>query len=159
MKNTILAFAALGLFACGQPDAANRYAEIKKASWLLGAWQNNSPEAKMSETWTQLNDSVFAGESYVVVGADTVSSEKLRLAQEGAQLLYIPTVRDENQGKPVRFTMISASDTKLVFENPQHDFPQQISYTKISSDSLVAEISGMVNGKREAQSFPMRKVK
>jgi hypothetical protein len=46
---------------------------------------------------------------------------------------------------------------KMVFENEQHDFPQQISYQKLSRDSLVAEISGVIKGEFRAQQFPMRK--
>lgn len=46
----------------------------------------------------------------------------------------------------------------LVFENPMHDFPQIISYTKITCDSLVAQISGEKNGQERKQAFPMKRV-
>jgi hypothetical protein len=45
----------------------------------------------------------------------------------------------------------------LVFENKEHDFPQKITYTKISNDSIVAEISGMKDGKQSKESYPMKK--
>jgi len=60
---------------------------------------------------------------------------------------------------PVRFATKTISETQLVFENPQHDFPQTISYTKITADSLVAEISGTKNGHERKQIFPMKRVK
>jgi|GEM_PF-3228321 len=50
----------------------------------------------------------------------------------------------------------SMSETQLVFENLKHDFPQIISYTKVTSDSLVAEISGTKNGQK--QIFPMKQM-
>lgn len=50
------------------------------------------------------------------------------------------------------------SETQLVFENLKHDFPQIISYTKVTSDSLVAEISGTKNGQKQKQIFPMKRI-
>jgi hypothetical protein len=47
----------------------------------------------------------------------------------------------------------------MIFENPAHDFPQFISYTKITTDSLVAEISGTKNGQARKQRFPMKRIK
>jgi hypothetical protein len=59
----------------------------------------------------------------------------------------------------VRFILKASSDQKLVFENQQHDFPNIISYTKINADSLVAEISGVKNGQKQKQTFPMKRLK
>ena len=44
-----------------------------------------------------------------------------------------------------------------MFENPGHDFPKKISYTKITNDSLVAEISGQQQGKPASEKFAMKK--
>lgn len=42
----------------------------------------------------------------------------------------------------------------LVFENPQHDLPQVISYTKINAGcSLFGKISGIKNGKYIGNNF------
>jgi hypothetical protein len=47
----------------------------------------------------------------------------------------------------------------LVFENPKHDYPKKITYTKINDDSLVAEISGILDGKPSSEKFSMKKNK
>jgi len=135
------------------------YNEIEKANWLIGQWQNNSSEGNATEVWDKLNDSTFIGKSYFVVGKDTVSSETIRLEQNGSELFYIPTVTEQNAGQPVKFTLTNSSNNQLVFENSKHDFPQKISYTKISKDSLLAEISGIMEGKQNSQNFPMTKIK
>ncbi|MBY0432721.1 MAG: hypothetical protein K2U26_01275, partial [Cyclobacteriaceae bacterium] len=90
---------------------------------------------------------------------DTTIFETVRLLQEKNSLFYIPQVKNQNGGLPVRFKEKQISDNELVFENPEHDFPQTISYTKITADSLVAEISGTKNGKERRQKFPMKRVK
>lgn len=133
--------------------------DIKKAEWLIGTWENKTPKGSVYETWNKISETEFAGKSYIIKEKDTLVFENIRLAQEQDGLFYIPIVKKQNDGLPVRFATKTISETQLVFENPQHDFPQIISYTKITSDSLVAEISGNKNGQKRRQMFSMKRVK
>lgn len=133
--------------------------DIKKAEWLIGTWVNKTQRGSIYETWSKTNDNEFSGKSYIVKEKDTIVFENIRLAQEQDGLFYIPTVKNQNDGLPVRFAIKTISETQLVFENLQHDFPQIISYTKISGVSLVAEISGTKNGQERKQTFPMKRIK
>jgi hypothetical protein len=133
--------------------------DIKKAQWLIGTWENKTPKGSVYETWNKTSDTEFAGKSYVIKEKDTIVFEKILLVQEQDGLFYIPTVKKQNDGLPVRFASKTISEIQLVFENPQHDFPQIISYTKVTSDSLVAEISGTKNGQKRRQMFSLKRVK
>ncbi len=133
--------------------------ELKNAEWLIGTWENKTARGSIYETWDKTSASEFAGKSYIVKEKDTVVFETLRLVQEKDKLFYIPTVKDQNDGLPVRFTAKTVSGTELVFENPQHDFPQVIAYTKAGTDSLVAQISGTRNGQERRQVFHMKRVR
>ncbi|NOT74372.1 MAG: hypothetical protein HOP08_05540 [Cyclobacteriaceae bacterium] len=135
------------------------YANLEKANWLLGKWGNNAGGAVITETWKTRNDSTFSGASYAVVGSDTVSSETISLAQIGSDVFYIPLVKGQNDGKGIKFKLTSSANDQLVFENPEHDFPQKISYSKISADSLMAEISGMIKGEARSEKFPLGRVR
>jgi Domain of unknown function (DUF6265) len=163
--NTLLAILTTAslLQACQAPTPstppAPKYPQLEKAGWLLGTWQNQSPEGVATEVWKQENDSVYAGSSHFVIGQDTVSSESIRLEASGQSLAYVPTVKGQNNDAPVRFTLSTATDKQMVFENPAHDFPQKISYTLVGADSLVAEISGTVEGQAQSQAFPMKRVR
>lgn len=132
--------------------------DITKAGWLIGTWENKTLKGSIYETWRKETDSKFSGKSYIVKEKDTIVFENIQLIQEPDGLFYIPTVKNQNDGLPVRFTVKTISETQLVFENPQHDFPQCISYRKISADSLVAEISGTKKGQERKQTFPMKRV-
>jgi len=132
---------------------------ITHAKWLIGSWKNQSAKTVDIETWKKLNDSTFIGRSYSLTGADTVSSEHIRMEQHKGKLYYIPTVKNQNGGKAVTFTLTSSNNKHLVFENPEHDFPQKITYTQITNDSLVAEISGTRKGRQKAIQFPMKRGK
>lgn len=143
--------------ALNQAKPVNDYSLIKALSWLDGSWQSQSPQGKAIEVWTIQNDSVYAGKSFFVSGSDTLSSETITLEQTGAELNYIPVVKNQNLGKPVKFKLTDTDKDLWVFENPAHDFPTVIKYRRIGQDSLLAEISGMQNGKEEVMQFAMKR--
>jgi hypothetical protein len=132
---------------------------IQKTEWLIGNWENRTPKGTFYESWNKTNDNELSGKSYIIKENDTVVFETIQLLREQERLFYIPIVSDQNNKQPIRFAATMISENRLVFENPQHDFPQIISYTKISADSLVAQISGIKNGKERRQIFPMKRVK
>ncbi len=133
--------------------------DIAKAEWLIGTWVNKTPKGGIYETWSKETANKFSGKSYIVKEKDTIVFERIQIVHEQDGLFYIPIVKNQNDNLPVRFATKTISETQLVFENPQHDFPQTISYTKITADSLVAEISGTKNGHERKQIFPMKRVK
>ncbi len=166
MKINFKSFISLAIssifFSCNNSNTieskSNEFSVIENAHWLIGEWQNTSSSGILTETWEKLNDSTYAGKSFFVIGKDTVSSETIRIEQHGKTLLYIPTVKNQNNEEPISFVQTSSSSKQMIFENQKHDFPQLISYTQTNKTSLVAEISGVVNGKNKTQSFPMQKV-
>jgi hypothetical protein len=50
------------------------------------------------------------------------------------------------------------TDTTVVFENPQHDFPQRVGYERKGGDALLAWIEGTRNGQTRRVEFPYRRV-
>lgn len=132
--------------------------ELKKTEWLLGVWENKTTKGSVYEMWSKINHHELQGKGYLIKEKDTTVFETIQIIQEPNSLFYIPTVKNQNSSLPVRFEAISVSETKLVFVNLQHDFPQSISYRKINSDSLIAEILGTKNGQKHKQIFPMKRV-
>ncbi|HSD15352.1 MAG TPA: DUF6265 family protein [Flavobacterium sp.] len=169
MKKFTVALAVISLAACnqrkesslqiGEPEeiVTKTYEQLEKADWLLGEWENASAKGSLTETWKQENDSTFIGETFFTAPIDTIFHENFVLQQKNDSLIYNVTVKGQNNDKPVPFYMTSIDDEQVVFENPKHDFPSKITYYLISSDSLVAEISGMKDGKESKESYPMKK--
>lgn len=149
----VFSFVAICAWTTKEPN------DIKKAEWLIGTWENKTQRGSIYETWSKTNDNEFSGKSYIVKEQVTIVFENIRLVQEQDGLFYIPTVNNQNDALPIRFATRTISETKLIFENSKHDFPQIISYAKINTDSLVAEISGIKNGQERKQTFPMKRVK
>lgn len=162
MKRNLALALICAFTACSQkPTVGNESIKPKKiaqANWLVGTWFSESGERSNYESWNKYNDSTYLGRSYSIQRGDTVSSESIKLVQQGEVVNYIPTVQGQNNDMPVMFKLVSSDSNKLVFENATHDFPQVITYLSVPPDSLIAEISGMINEERQAQKFPMRRV-
>jgi hypothetical protein len=88
---------------------------------------------------------------------DTVHSETIILTQLNNQLIYSPTVKGQNDDKPIDFIMTSDSENNFVFENPKHDYPQKIVYKKVNENSLIATISGIQQGKVSSEGYRMKR--
>lgn len=137
----------------------NEKDKIKTAHWLLGQWETKSEDGTLTETWKKANDSTYNGHSFFLKGKDTIHYETIVLQQIEEQLSYNANVRGQNDDKPVAFLLTETKENQLVFENPAHDYPQKISYTQVSKDSLVAEISGIQSGKPSSEKYVMLRTK
>ena len=73
------------------------------------------------------------------------------------EVFYVPVV-PHNEGA-VYFKMTEQSEDKVIFENPEHDFPQRIIYLRISNDSLHVKIEGLDKGVESNVDFYFRKTK
>jgi len=133
------------------------YNQIKEMTWLEGTWQNQTNDGLFTEQWTKVNDSVFTAVSALTKDKDTLFYETVVLDQKGDSLHYIVTTPKQNDAKPVSFTLKSFTANSYIFENNKHDFPQRITYTKVTNDSLMSEISGNQNGKPAVEQFPMKR--
>lgn len=133
----------------------NNYSKIERANWLIGNWINKTDRGTLVENWKKVNDSVYNGESYLILDKDTVFGESVVLKETNNKLTYTVIVGGQNNEEAVRFEMTSITDNKIIFENPDHDFPIKITYHNTSNDSLVAQISGERNGKPTLEEFVM----
>lgn len=157
MKNRVVLGIFIATIFCGWTFRQDN--NLKRAEWLIGSWVNKTQRGDIYETWSKLSAFEFSGKSYLLREKDTILLETVQLLEAENSLFYVPIVKDQNGGLPVRFTAKAVSDAELVFQNLEHDFPQVISYTRINADSLVAEISGTRDGIERRRKFPMKRVK
>jgi hypothetical protein len=160
---TSLSLAVLLISACSSketssPEKKQEKSRLEKAAWLLGSWKNNSDQGIMTETWIKDHADSYSAKTYFVIGQDTVFRELSKLEETGSNLQCVISIEGENDEKPVTFKMTEQSEQNLVFENPEHDFPQKITYQH-KRDSIIAEISGMQDGKFVKERFGMVRVK
>ncbi|MBF2708414.1 DUF6265 family protein [Flavobacterium soyangense] len=143
-------------------NSCNKSKESSKivvADWLPGKWENKSVDGDLLEIWKKTNDSLYDGASYFIKGKDTLHFEEIQLKQKGETLFYVSTIRGQNNDEPVTFVHKPEIEKQLVFENLKNDYPQKISYSKITNDGIVIQISGIQQGKPSSDKYSLKKVK
>ena len=126
-------------------------------AWLEGAWSRTDPRGRRTEEyWTPPRAGTMFGTNRVIAGGRTVFFENLCIeAQEDGTLVYLASPKGRQP--PTPFRMISATADEVVFENPEHDFPQRVIYRRTSETDLTMRIEGMERGERQFSEWPMRR--
>jgi Domain of unknown function (DUF6265) len=123
---------------------------IQRAAWLQGCWESTTPTRSVEESWTTARGGSMIGVGRTIRDGKMIAYEMIVLREQGDRLAY----EAHPSGQPAATffsTRISASE--LVFENPAHDFPQEVGYRR-DGDSLLAWIRGTQNGKERRVEFP-----
>lgn len=153
MKNIALIFIAV-LLATSCNETKKEADKLERVGWINGFWKMTSPQGTMTESWMQANDSTLAGVGkFTDTAGKVLTTEEIRIVLRKDKLWYIPTVSNQNMGKPVSFQEISFTDSMVVFEDKGHDFPQRIAYVRQSDMKMLAYIEGEVNGETERLDF------
>jgi hypothetical protein len=113
------------------------------AGWLTGCWTMTAGSRSVTEHWLGPEGGTMIGVSRTVSGGKTVEYEFMLIRQRAGGLEYV--AKPSGQPEAV-FTSTSVSATEIVFENPAHDFPTRIAYSK-QDGGLLATISGTIDGK------------
>ncbi len=149
MNYRVSTFIAVTLFLYGSAAAQ----EKDPLHWLTGLWTIDTGKGHTVETWRQANDSTLLGRSvFVKYKSDTVLQETLELSRRSGEWAYRSTVVGQNNGQAIIFKLIFLKGQEFICENPEHDFPQRISYRRIG-DRLYASIEGKNNGKFVKRNF------
>ena len=117
------------LLACN-PEKKNpdEQSNVPNLDWILGKWTrtNGEPEENTSETWNK-SENGYNGVAITAISGDTVFQESIKAYLDKGQWHYEVTGPNKI---PITFTSTSVTDTSFICENPAHDFPKEISYTK-----------------------------
>ena len=124
--------------------------------WLSGCWDNGDTLRRYEEQWMKPAGTSLLGMSRTVANGKTVAYEFLQIRQEKTgDIFYMANPSGQEQAI---FKLVKFETGELIFENPEHDFPQRIIY-HLKGDSLIARIEGMSKGKQRSSDFPMIRAK
>jgi uncharacterized protein DUF6265 len=146
--SVFLAVVVSGIGAA-RPTAAS---PVDRLVWFSGCWQQSTRGGQIvEEQWMAPRGGQMVGMGRTVRADSVIEWEHLRIFARDGRAVY----HAEPSGQaPADFTAMSVSDTLVVFENPQHDFPQRIIYRKRGADTLWARIEGTNNGRTRGVDFP-----
>jgi len=123
-------------------DSTKKEISIDQLNWLSGYWTDEINGIKMEELWLPVSNGSMIGihrDSFI---SGKIFFENLRIEQINDSIIYYAS---PNGRTPTEFNLISLSNNKVVFANPEHDFPQRILYS-LKAETLTARIEGNIEG-------------
>ncbi len=107
--------------------------------FLQGTWKADGRDTY--EKW-EVFEKAFRGKGYKLRDNVESISEELEIREIDGAVYYLATVASQNDGATIRFKMTEIGPDRLVFENPQHDFPKKIIYRRVSDEELAVQVLG-----------------
>jgi hypothetical protein len=140
IKKLLLIIPLLLLMQVSNAQETNEQ-KFKKLQWLTGKWVRTNSSVGQSgyETWKKVSDLKLSGKGITLKGKEVIFTENLELIVKENDIFYVVTVSGEP--KPVYFKLTAITDHGFTCENPKHDFPKKIAYSR-SGNHVKAVISG-----------------
>jgi hypothetical protein len=119
-------------------------AAIGDLAWLAGAWVGTrSSGSSIEERWSPPLGGAMLGVSRTVARGRMSAFEYLRIVERDGGLVYIA---QPGGAAPTEFVLTELTTTRLVFDNPRHDYPKRIVYELSAEGDLSATIGFLKGG-------------
>ena len=114
-------------------------ASTARLDWLAGCWRSPDASVVTEECWTPPEGGLMLGTNRTFRDGKAVAFEFLRLADEGAHVVYWASPGGRSPATP--FVLAELTPDRAVFVNPTHDFPERIAYSR-TAGGLVVTVEG-----------------
>jgi hypothetical protein len=153
---TLAALAAAAVWAA-TPQAGTTArpsgSALAALDWLAGTWVGTARGAEIEEHWLAPKGHMMLGVHRDLFPNGDMAFEFLRIESQEGGIVYLASP----SGAPATsFPLIERGDRRVVFENPQHDFPRRISYWR-EGDTLHARVEGPRGEHTEAIEWTFRR--
>jgi len=119
-----LACGGLGMLAAGAREAPSE--GITSLAWLAGHWRSESDGSIVEELWLPPRGGILLGLNRTVAGdGRRTGFEYLRIQRNGEDLEYVASPGGRS---PTSFRLVEQTSDRVLFTNPEHDFPKRIEY-------------------------------
>ena len=157
MSKSTFALAAVVLVLAAQAQAPVAKPTLQDFAWLAGHWRVEQGERLVDEQWMAPAGGLMMGMARNVQAGKVREYEFTLLRQEpNGDIVYVASPSKQTETK---FKLTSLRGGEAVFENPEHDFPKKIIYTRQPDGSLLAAIEGPGrDGKPRRVEYPFKRV-
>ncbi len=107
--------------------------------WLEGHWRSEADGRVSEEIWTNGEGGLYLGVNRTIRDGQARAFEFMRIVETDGGIAYCA---QPGGAEAVCFDTVSIEENQAVFENPDHDFPQRITYMR-ENDTLTATISDL----------------
>ena len=129
-------------FLTTSTSAAQTCDSMDAFQWMEGEWVAESEKYKTYESWTRVSGKTYEGAGRVVVSStgEERSTESIRLVEMSGEIFMLP--KAAHNTFPTPFKLEQCREGEVLFENKTHDFPTQLKYVLVGSDSMHVYVSG-----------------
>jgi len=131
----------------GQPGTtAVVFHSVEPLAWMAGAWSFTTGTQTSEEHWLAPAGGAMLGMNRDVRDGKMADFEFMRIEASAEGVFYIASPRG---APPVQFRLVESGVERVVFANPDHDFPKRILYWIGDDERLHARIEGETPDKGE----------
>jgi hypothetical protein len=113
---------------------------VSDLGFMAGCWHGLTRSGTtIEEFYTPPSSNLIVGVTRYVREGRVVDFEFTRIDQTDSGAVITPHPKGV---RSVSFAPKAVERNRAVWENPTHDFPQRIVYTRVAADTLVARIEG-----------------
>ena len=135
MKKTAIVLSVIGIAASASAAGF--------PGFMTGSWSLSNDGVTVEEHWTDARGDLMLGINRTIKPQGKASFEFLRIEQREGKLAYVAMPGGKSE---TVFPLKTRSDSRVTFENLNHDFPQRIIYWR-DEDRLCARVEGDMGGK------------
>jgi hypothetical protein len=128
-----------------ETPASGAKATLAQVAWISGVWAASNATTRLEERWTPGEGGSMIGVSRTIRDGLQSAFEFLCIVERDGSLVY--QAMPNGRSPATDFTLTKIDDNNAVFENPTHDFPKMIRYTRTGEGTLEAVISGAAGTK------------
>ncbi len=130
-----------GLGGADKHKAAPPAPVIAKLTWLAGNWHQEKGGRLADEQWMAPAGGVMLGMSRTVAKGRVIEQAFRQIREgPGGDLFYVLQVTGQPE---LAYQSSTVSESEIVFENPEQDYPRKISYRLQSDGSLQVVLEGV----------------
>jgi len=130
-----------GLAGADKHKAAPPAPIIAKLAWLAGNWHLEKSGRVMDEQWMAPVGGVMLGMSRTVAKGRVVEQAFRQIREgPGGDLFYVLQLAGQPEAA---YQSSTVSETEIVFENPERDYPRKISYRLQPDGGLQVVLEGV----------------
>lgn len=129
-------------------------ATIAQVGWISGDWDGALGTSAVEERWSPGDGGAMIGTSRTLRGDVMTQFEFLCIFERNGTLVYTAM---PNAGTQTDFTLTKIDAFSATFENPEHNFPKLIRYSKREDGGMDAVISGGGTSKPTTFSFTRKR--
>jgi hypothetical protein len=152
-RTTTTVYKRTGAPAEPSPSARKGRGQIAQVAWISGVWIGARGTSTIEERWTPSAGGSMMAISRTIRDGVLSAFEFLCIVERDGGLVY--QAMPNGRMPATDFTMTKVDENTVLFENPAHDFPKMIRYSRLPDGSLEAVVSG--EGGQKPQTFTFKR--